>query len=377
VGRTAFGSADQGGHGMRYPHFDFYPGDWLDDANNRYQSLAAKGAHIELLCLMWREATETQFGLLDDDRGLARALGLPLAEWQALRVELIDGPYAVLRVENGRIVSPRLRQEWHKARERSRAAQQSRQARAPRPRVTLPPETSVEALPDADSNDRTTNVPRPLDERATNVVRQPNDRATNPRRLPHESATSHQSPVTDQQSPPIAQQSPVRSGEAPPQEASPPGPPRAAGGDGPAAASPAGADRPEPVPRRARASARAPRLPPDLRRLVAEWRAAVVADGLAPPRDWHLRASGYVRRWAQAGASIADLRAWWAWLHDDPWWATRYPEVALWDRAWSQWRLRAHAPPRGRPPGELSGAAAVDALLAGLTRQEGGRDDPG
>jgi len=118
-------------------------------------------------------------------------------------------------------------------------------------------------------------------------------------------------------------------------------------------------------------------LPPDLRRLVGEWRAAVVADGLAPPRDWHLRASGYVRRWVQAGATVADLRAWWAWLHDDPWWATRYPEVALWDRAWSQWRLRAHAPPRGRPPGELSGAAAVDALLAGLTRQEGGRDDPG
>jgi hypothetical protein len=166
--------------------------------------------------------------------------------------------------------------------------------------------------------------------------------------------------------------------EPPPQEATPPGPPRAAGGDGPVPlAAAAAADQAEPVPRRARAGARAPRLPPDLRRLVGEWRVAVAAEGVAPPRDWHLRAGGYVRRWVQAGATLTDLRAWWAWLHEDPWWATRYPEVALWDRAWSQWRLRAHAPPRGRPPGELSGAAAVDALLAGLARQEGGRDDPG
>jgi len=362
---------------VRYPHFDFYPGDWLDDANNRYQSVAAKGAHIELLCLMWREATETQFGLLDDDRGLARALGLPLAEWQALRADLIEGPYAVLHVEHGRIVSPRLRQEWHKARERSLAAQQSRRARAPRLRETPPTGTAVAAAPDEEPNVRATNVRRPLDDRPTKAVRHTHDGVTNARRLDHEPATSHQSPVTDQQAPDTDQQTPARSGD-PPQEATPPGPPRAAGGDGPMPLAAATvADRAEPVPRRARAGVRVPRLPPDLRRLVGEWRVAVAAEGVAPPRDWHLRAGGYVRRWVQAGATLTDLRAWWAWLHEDPWWATRYPEVALWDRAWSQWRLRAHAPPRGRPPGELSGAAAVDALLAGLTRQEGGRDDPG
>jgi hypothetical protein len=105
---------------VRYPHFDFYPGDWVHDAHNRYQSLAAKGAHIELLCLMWNEATETQFGLIDDDRGLARALGIPVEEWKTLRADLIDGPYAVLQVEDGRIISRRLREEWRKAVRRCR-----------------------------------------------------------------------------------------------------------------------------------------------------------------------------------------------------------------------------------------------------------------
>lgn len=130
---------------MRFPHFDFYPRDWANDANNQYQSLAAQGAHINLLALMWNEATDDTFGLLDNDRGIARALGISLAEWQELRATLIDGPYAVFAVEAGRIVSGRLREEWQKALDRSQKATQSRSQR------TL--------------NERSTNVERTLNER--------------------------------------------------------------------------------------------------------------------------------------------------------------------------------------------------------------------
>jgi|GEM_PF-5552642 len=111
---------------MRFPHFDFYPGDWLHDARNRYLSLAARGAHIDLLSLMWNEATPERFGLLDDDQGLSRALGVPLDDWRALRAELIDGPYAVLVREGDYIISPRLREEWEKACQRSETARRNR-----------------------------------------------------------------------------------------------------------------------------------------------------------------------------------------------------------------------------------------------------------
>jgi uncharacterized protein YdaU (DUF1376 family) len=316
---------------VRYPHFDFYPGDWVHDANNRYQSLAAKGAHIELLCLMWNEATETQFGLIDDDRGLARALGIPVEEWKTLRADLIDGPYAVLQVEDGRIISRRLREEWRKALDRSDKAQQSRRARS-----------SLARTPTSDGllNERSTTVVRPLNERTTNVVPASNDRG-------YERTTSHQSPITDHQSPDTDHQTPIPDHptpdpDTPPQDASHPGP----------------------APRDAAGTARR-HMPPAVRALVTEWRAALVADGLAPPRDWHLRAAGYVTRWLQHGATLSDLRAWWAWVHEDPWWRTRYPETQWWDRAWTQWRLERASPPgRDRPRrGGLQGAAAVDALL--------------
>jgi hypothetical protein len=150
---------------------------------------------------------------------------------------------------------------------------------------------------------------------------------------------------------------PTPSGADPPQDASRPGPPPPdAEGDGQAAAPPGPAPSSGGTPRR---------LAPAVRALVTEWRAALTADGLAPPRDWHLRAGGYLTRWLQHGATVTDLRAWWAWLHEDPWWRTRYPETQWWDRAWAQWRLaRTHPPGRDRPHGGgLQGAAAVEALL--------------
>lgn len=98
----------------------------MNDAANRYKSLAAKGAHIELLCLMWSEAsTEKPFGVLDYDPGIARALGITLPEWLELRAELVDGPTPVFVIEDGRLVSMRLREEWENALDRSDKARES------------------------------------------------------------------------------------------------------------------------------------------------------------------------------------------------------------------------------------------------------------
>lgn len=114
---------------MRFPHFDFYPGDWTTDAHNRYLSLAEKGAHVELLCLMWNSASATDFGIVDDDRGISRALGVSVNEWHELRMVLVEGPYAVLEVVDGKIISPRLFQEWQKACDKSEKARENRSQR--------------------------------------------------------------------------------------------------------------------------------------------------------------------------------------------------------------------------------------------------------
>ena len=114
---------------MRFPHFDFYPGDWTTDAHNRYLSLAEKGAHVELFCLMWNSASATDFGIVDDDRGISRALGVSVNEWHELRMVLVEGPYAVLEVVDGKIISPRLFQEWQKACDKSEKARENRSQR--------------------------------------------------------------------------------------------------------------------------------------------------------------------------------------------------------------------------------------------------------
>lgn len=148
---------------MRFPHFDFYPGDWVGDAHNRYLSLAEKGAHLELLCMIWNDASETTFGIIDDTRGISRALGITSEEWQQMRAVLIEGPYAVLKIMDGRIISPRLYQEWEKTCERSHKARESRSHRS--------------------NNERSTNVDRSNDERT------------------NERSTSHQAPGTRHQAP--------------------------------------------------------------------------------------------------------------------------------------------------------------------------------
>jgi len=158
---------------MRFPHFDFYAGDWANDANNRCLSLAEKGAHIELLCLMWNAATEESFGIVDNAVGISRALGISENEWLEMRAVMVDGPYAVLHTENGRLVSKRLQREWRAACEKSEKAKASRSQRQADQKATTVP-TNVP-----------TNVERSLDDR---TYERTHERT-------HERTTSHQSSV--------------------------------------------------------------------------------------------------------------------------------------------------------------------------------------
>lgn len=66
------------------PAFQFYPADFLIDGNVQRMTLEERGAYITLLCLCWQERA-----LPNDDKGLARMLGISLSVfkrlWPALR----------------------------------------------------------------------------------------------------------------------------------------------------------------------------------------------------------------------------------------------------------------------------------------------------
>lgn len=173
---------------MKYPHFDFYPGSWTGDGNNGYLTHEQKGVHIDLLCAMWQDASDDRFGLIDDDTGIAQKLGLSVRKWRKIRSVIIDGPYAVLRSQDGLIWSERLYEEWQKALDRSAKARDSRSQRS--------------------SYERTTNDVRSSHERSTNEPRTSNDRG-------YERPTSYQVPGIDHQDlpgdPPLRSGSPGRS----------------------------------------------------------------------------------------------------------------------------------------------------------------------
>lgn len=117
---------------MKYPRFDFFPGDWRSDTNNNALTLEEKGAHIELLCLMWDRPT---CAVPDDDAMIARQLHVPLATWRRIRRALVHPEYGVLVAEGGEIFSRKLRGIRQNAEEvsqkRRRAAQERWENREP------------------------------------------------------------------------------------------------------------------------------------------------------------------------------------------------------------------------------------------------------
>ena len=70
----------------RPPAFQFYPKDWLDFRVQR-MSLAAQGAYIKILCFMWKDSQD-QCSIIDNDRAIATAIGVPCETWKELREEI-------------------------------------------------------------------------------------------------------------------------------------------------------------------------------------------------------------------------------------------------------------------------------------------------
>jgi hypothetical protein len=50
-------------------------------------SLAAQGAYLKLLCFMWKDSQD-QCSIIDDDRAIATAIGVPCDIWKELRLEI-------------------------------------------------------------------------------------------------------------------------------------------------------------------------------------------------------------------------------------------------------------------------------------------------
>ncbi len=141
------------------PYFPFYPQDWLSDPKVALLSLEAQGAYFTLLCQMW--VLNEDCTLRDDDASLARLLRLTPARWRKIRSALIDCYTPLLFVEDGRLISKRLRQEFHKFTEKcakNKAAAEKRwrghdakalETKAPSDASALPDAPSRTALPGA------------------------------------------------------------------------------------------------------------------------------------------------------------------------------------------------------------------------------------
>lgn len=104
------------------PYFPFYAQDWLGDHKVRALSLAAKGAYIELLSLMWTSATGK---LIADNSTLARQVGASTEEFATVWAEIQNPADPILREENGFVYSSRLLRERRKYQEKAKKAQEA------------------------------------------------------------------------------------------------------------------------------------------------------------------------------------------------------------------------------------------------------------
>lgn len=84
---------------MKRPSFQFYPGDWLMDSSLRVVSVAARGAWIDMLCIMHQADPYGHLkvnGKVILPANLARMIGATLPETEGYLHELSDaGVYAI------------------------------------------------------------------------------------------------------------------------------------------------------------------------------------------------------------------------------------------------------------------------------------------
>jgi hypothetical protein len=105
------------------PSYQFYPDLWLDKKVIR-MSDAAQGAYQRLLCFMWKDS-ENQFSIENNDKIIAKLLGISHRKWKNYRAEIQWLGDPILIEENGMLISKRLRKEKEKQIIRSNKAKES------------------------------------------------------------------------------------------------------------------------------------------------------------------------------------------------------------------------------------------------------------
>ena len=103
---------------VKSPSFQFYPGDFLSDANVLVMSMAERGAYITLLCVCWQQGS-----LPNDMTRLSKLCGVPLSAfrklWPALK------PCFRSTKEDTGLIHPRLDRERQKQIEYKQAKSES------------------------------------------------------------------------------------------------------------------------------------------------------------------------------------------------------------------------------------------------------------
>lgn len=91
------------------PAFQFYPADYLADANVDMMTLEQQGAYVRLLCHAWRSTTVGR--LLNDPQRLSSLARMSLEQWSANSAAILRA----FRVDpDGYITQKRLVEEWEK-----------------------------------------------------------------------------------------------------------------------------------------------------------------------------------------------------------------------------------------------------------------------
>jgi len=114
VNKTTATNSEQGREvtSERPPAFQFYPKDWLDWKVLR-MSDSAQGIYIRLLAHMWKDSPDL-CSLPNDDTEIAKVLGKTEKKWMKLRAELQQENDPIFQIEEGRLISVRLRGERDK-----------------------------------------------------------------------------------------------------------------------------------------------------------------------------------------------------------------------------------------------------------------------
>ena len=126
----------------RSPAFQFYPADWFDFRVTR-MSYEAQGIYMRILAYMWKDSPD-QCSLLNDDKMIAKSLGISISKWKKNRTLIFQKGDPILLENETHLISLRLQHEALKQKQyrelQSKKGNLSVQARFNRGSTVVQPE---------------------------------------------------------------------------------------------------------------------------------------------------------------------------------------------------------------------------------------------